>query len=45
MAPGRLEAERSINDGREEVSPIMTIAGKAADPPAIGPPSTAGTVR
>ena len=35
MAPGRLEAERSINDGREEVSPIMTIAGEAADPPAI----------
>ena len=31
----RLDAVRSINDGREAIGPIMTVAREAADPRAI----------
>ena len=31
----RLDAVRSIDDGREAVGPIMTVAGETADPRAI----------
>jgi hypothetical protein len=31
----RLDAAGSVNDGREAVGPIMTVAGEAADPRAI----------
>ena len=31
----RLDAVRSINDGREAIDPIMTVAREAADPRAI----------
>jgi hypothetical protein len=36
----RLDAVRSLNDGREAVGPVMAVAREAADPRAIpGAPS------